>query len=291
MEVGTFAPHSPYVPAPIDACDFPGLKEPRDPSFNTNNTNPPAWLGTRAKLTSKEVSTIDTDFRMRAQAVESVDRLIADVESTLAARGLSNDTYIVFSSDNGYHMGQHRLLPGKQTAFDTDIRVPLIVDGPGVPRDQVVTKMVQNIDLYPTFVQLAGLKPRPKIDGSSLVELLHPPGGIAKVTWPTVALIEHHGPGTSAAGDPDFENGAKGGNPPSYEAIRIDDAAFGNAVYVEYTATGEREYYDIDKDQFEQDNIYSTLTMAQQNRLHAILVGLEDCHDAAACWTAGEPKP
>ncbi len=291
MEVGTFAPHSPYVPAPIDACDFPGLKEPRDPSFDTNNTNPPAWLGTRAKLTSTEVSTIDTDFRMRAQAVESVDRLIADVESTLAARGLSNDTYIVFSSDNGYHMGQHRLLPGKQTAFDTDIRVPLIVDGPGVPRDQVVTKMVQNIDLYPTFVQLAGLKPRAKIDGSSLVELLHPPGGITKVTWPTVALIEHHGPGTSAAGDPDFENGAKGGNPPSYEAIRIDDAEFGNAVYVEYTTTGEREYYDIDKDRFEQDNIYSTLTMAQQNRLHTLLVGLEDCHDAAACWTAGEPKP
>ena len=93
---------------------------------------------------------------MRAQAVEAVDQLLAKVEAELAARGLARNTYIVFSSDNGYHMGQHRLLPGKETAFDTDIRVPLIIAGPGVPQGRIVSKVVQNIDLYPTFVQLSG---------------------------------------------------------------------------------------------------------------------------------------
>ena len=111
---------------------------------------------------------------MRAQAVESVDKLIADVEATLSAEHLLKNTYIVFSSDNGYHIGQHRLTRGKQTAFDTDIRVPLIVAGPGVPKGRTVNQVTQNTDLYPTFVQLAGGVPGAQVDGRSLLPLLHP---------------------------------------------------------------------------------------------------------------------
>ena len=74
----------------------------------------------------------------------------------------------MFSSDNGYHLGQHRLARGKQTAFDTDIRVPLIVAGPGVPQGRVVSQVAQNVDLYPTFVQLAGATPDAPVDGHSL---------------------------------------------------------------------------------------------------------------------------
>jgi N-acetylglucosamine-6-sulfatase len=90
------------------------------------------------------VAKIDGEYRMRAQAVEAVDRLLGVIEARLAARGLTRNTYIVFSSDNGYHMGQHRLLPGKETAFDTDIRVPLIIAGPGVPGATIVSQVVQN---------------------------------------------------------------------------------------------------------------------------------------------------
>ena len=60
-----------------------------------------------------------------------IDALIGKIEATLRARGLAQNTYIVFSSDNGYHMGEHLLNPGKMTAFDSDVRVPLIVAGPG----------------------------------------------------------------------------------------------------------------------------------------------------------------
>jgi N-acetylglucosamine-6-sulfatase len=265
------------------------VKEPRDASFNTGNINPPAWLGPRPKLSAKRIRKIELQFRMRAQAVEAVDTLLAEVEARLAADGLANNTYIVFSSDNGYHMGQHRLLPGKQTVFDTDIRVPLIISGPGVPRNRIVSRIVQNIDLYPTFVELAGATPSSPIDGHSLVPLLHPSPGIVPLVWPTAALIEHHGP-TTAANDPDFENGKLGGNPPNYEAIRLRDKQFGNAAYVEYTGTGEREYYNIDRDPFERHNTYTSLSASQQAQLHTILIGLENCHTTAACWAAGQPQ-
>ena len=291
VEVATFAPHAPYTPAPRNANDFPGLEEPRDPSFNTNNINPPAWLGQRKAIGPRQVATLDAKFRKRAQAVESVDKLLADTEATLAANNLTNDTYIVFSSDNGYHLGQHRLNRGKQTAFDTDIRVPLIVAGPGVPAGRVVSQVVQNVDLYPTFVQLAGATPATPIEGRSLVPLLHP--GATAPPWRTVALVEHTRSNDPA--DPDFEGG--GSNPTTYEAIRISAEHLPGfsgpveAVYVEYKdPQHETEYYDIEKDPYEIRNIAGELTAAQRSELHKVLAGLESCHTASACWTAGLPS-
>ena len=103
------------------------------------------------------------------------------------------------------------------------------------------------------------------VDGHSLMPLLHPKAG-GGVTWPTVALIEHHGP--SDVSDPDFENGELGGNPSAYEAIRISNRQFGNAVYVEYQKTRKREYYNIDKDPYERDNTYKLLSAVRRARLH-----------------------
>ncbi len=291
IEVATFAPHAPYTPAPRNANDFPGLTEPRDPSFDTNNVNPPSWLGQRPALGPRRLANIDRAFRKRAQAVESVDQLLADTEATLAAEHLTDKTYIVFSSDNGYHLGQHRLVMGKQTAFDTDIHVPLIVAGPGVPHHRVVPQVAQNVDLYPTFVQLAGAKPDRPIEGHSLVPLLHPSKPVPR--WRSVALVEHQQ--SNDASDPDFEGG--GSNPTTYEAIRVSAkhlAGFKGAVdgvYVEYQdAQHETEFYDIKRDPYEQRNIAPQLTRVQRTELHRILAGLESCHTASACWSAASPK-
>ncbi len=291
IEVATFAPHAPYTPAPRNANDFPGLTQPRDASFNTNNVNPPAWLGQRSPLGPKQIATIDASYRKRAQAVEAIDKLVADTQATLAAEDLAKNTYIVFSSDNGYHLGQHRLNRGKQTAFDTDIRVPLIVAGPGVPADRVVPQVVQNIDLYPTFVQLAGGTPATSIDGHSLLPLLHP--SASPLPWRTVALVEHHG-GNRDPADLDFEGG--GGNPTTYEAIRISTEHLPGfrgpveAVYVEYDdRQRETEYYDIKNDPFELRNIAAELTAAQRTELHKIVTALASCHDQATCWAAALP--
>jgi len=291
VEAATFAPHAPYTPAKRNAADFPGLREPRDPSFNTNNVDPPAWLGTRGRLGPVKVAHVDNNFRKRAQSVEAVDKLVADVEATLRTEKLLKTTDIVFSSDNGYHLGQHRLARGKQTAFDTDIRVPLIIAGPGIAHGRVVHAVAQNVDLAPTFAKLAGVPPPTGVDGRSLMPALRKKS--SSVKWRTLALVEHHGGNTNPA-DPDFEG--VGSDPTTYEAIRISSdhlAGFKGhveAVYVEYQDTAhEKEYYDIAHDPYERRNIASKLTERQRTTLHRVLVALERCHGTRACWQAALP--
>jgi N-acetylglucosamine-6-sulfatase len=292
VEVATYAPHRPYTPSPRNACDFPGLTAPRDPSFDTSNANPPLWLSRRPPLTPAQIGVIDDGFRRRAQSVEAVDALVGRIEAQLKAEHLRRSTYIVFSSDNGYHMGQHRLTWGKMTAFDSDIRVPLIIAGPGIPHGRVVHQIAQNTDLYPTFVQLAGGRPSPAIDGHTLVPLLHPGAGVPR--WRTLALVEHRG--HPSRRDPDFEDGRLGGDPTTYDAIRISAphlphfAGPVEAVWVEYRdGAREREYYDIAHDPYEQDNLAGRLTAPQRHELHRLLRGLKHCHARRACWRAAHP--
>ena len=279
LELATFAPHAPYTPAPRDANKFPGLRAPRPPSFNRANVNPPPWLRGHKALPAEQIAGIDAAFRKRAQSVQAVDALIGKIEATLRARGIAQNTYIVFSSDNGYHMGEHRLNPGKMTAFDSDIRVPLIVAGPGVPAGRTSSRIAANVDLYPTLVQLAGGTPSPAVDGRSLVPLLH---GQRVSRWRTAALIEHHGPDQNGA-DPDHPAPGSG-NPTSYEAIRTS-----NAVYVEYRGSA-REYYRIDRDPFERVNVFSRLSRRDRTSLHATLTALANCRGAAGCWAAAKPR-
>jgi N-acetylglucosamine-6-sulfatase len=158
LEVATFAPHAPYTPAPRYVGKF-NVTLPRVPSFNTANTNPPEWLATHTTLSPAAVAKLDSDFNLRVEAVQAVDDMIDALTKQLAATGLDKNTYVVFSSDNGYHMGEHQLLAGKQTAFDTDINVPLVVVGPGVPSGVIDDRIVENIDLCPTFAELAGTSP------------------------------------------------------------------------------------------------------------------------------------
>jgi N-acetylglucosamine-6-sulfatase len=275
LEIATFAPHAPFTPAPRDTSAFPGLRAPRTPAFNTVGVHEPAWLSSYVPLDAAQIAGIDAKFRERAQAVQAVDRMIGEIEQELAAKELARDTYIVFSSDNGLHMGEHRLEPGKLTAFDTDIRVPLIVAGPGVPAGRTVPQMAENIDLCPSFEQLAGARIPPTVDGHSLVGLLR---GRAPANWRREILVEHHGK-VLDAGDPDLPT-AGAGNPPSYEAIRTAES-----LYVEYV-TGEREYYNLRSDPYELDNIVASLPPAKLRRLHRTLLGIEHCHDARACWRA-----
>ena len=276
LELATFAPHAPYTPAPRDANDFPGLTAPRGPAFDTLPTDAPPWLAGRTPLTAAEKQKIDTSFRKRAQAVQAVDDLIGTIRTAVAKAGVADNTYLVFSSDNGYHMGEYRLNPGKMTAFDTDIRVPLVVAGPGVPAGKASDAAVANIDLAPTFAQLGGAPVPDAVDGHSLLPLLHGGSGNA---WRTANLVEHHGPDTQP-GDPDLP-APNSGNPPSYEALHT-----GEYTYVEY-ADGSREYYDLTHDPQELHNIVGTLSPARLRELHNALTRLKNCHNGPACWAAG----
>ncbi len=162
--------------------------------------------------------------------------MIGRIEATLAPARRRRNTYMVFCSDNGYHMGEHRLMQGKLTAFDTDIRVPLIVVGPGVPAGRTVGKLDREHRPAPDVQRSSPGPTCPAgVDGRSLVGLLHGP---ARGSWRSAALIEHHGRDTDRR-DPDFQ--ARAERQPADATRR---SARGDAVYVEYT-NGEREYYDL----------------------------------------------
>ena len=108
-------------------------------------------------------------YRNRARMVQAIDRLVGRVRAAVGP-----DTYVVLTSDNGYHLGQLRLNGGKGTPYDFDTHVPLVVVGPGVvpgPRQQFVSSM----DLAPTFERLADLKPPPSVSGTSFARTLHDP--------------------------------------------------------------------------------------------------------------------
>jgi N-acetylglucosamine-6-sulfatase len=273
LELSTFSPHTPYVPAPQDRHDFPGLTAPRPPSFDVVPTHAPLWLVNHPPLTMRQIRHIDRVFRRRAQAVQSVDRMIARIRDALAANGLAQNTYIVFSSDNGLHTGEYRLTPGKLTAFDTDIHVPLVVSGPGVPAGQSTDAMTENVDLAPTFAAI-GNTTMPS-DGHSLMPLL---SGETPADWRNAILVEHHGPAMDP-GDPDAQDPLSG-NPPSYEAMRT-----GRFLYVEYK-DGEREFYDLGADPYELHNIADSLSPAQVDALHTELARLQGCHGESGCWAA-----
>ncbi|MBU2669049.1 sulfatase-like hydrolase/transferase [Actinoplanes bogorensis] len=263
LEVSTFSPHGPYTPAPQDVDAFPGLKAPRGPSFDKLPADAPSWLASRPPLTEQEKTTIDRVYRKRAQSVLSIDRMLGSLRQTLEKTGVADRTLVVFSSDNGFHLGEHRLAAGKQTAFDHDVHVPLIMAGPDVRAGATVDAMVQNIDLRPTFEELGGVKPGSAVDGSSLVPLLR--DGAAD-GWKTTGLVEHHGPGV-APDDPDKQNKASG-MPPTYTALRTPDY-----TYVEY-ANGEKEYYDRRTDPDELANKASSLPAERVAELHAELIRL-----------------
>jgi N-acetylglucosamine-6-sulfatase len=278
LELATFAPHAPYTPAPRNVFDFPDLKAPRPPNFGVVPTHPPRWLRGRRRLTRAEVAHIDSVFRLRAQAVEAVDELIGQLEAALRSNGISRQTYVFFSSDNGLHTGEYRLLPGKLTAFDTDIHVPLVVTGPAVPAGATTSAITENIDLAKTFSAIGGTELAG--DGQSLLPLLE---GQKPYYWRNAILVEHRGPRLSAA-DPDFQQPGSG-TPLSYEAIRTH-----NFLYVEY-ADGEREFYDLRTDPFELHNVAYRLSRRQLALLHRELRALSNCRGAQACSSATHVQP
>ncbi len=279
LEVATFAPHYPYTPAPQDVGTFPGIRAPHTPAYDQLPHPVPKWLRGLPPISAQDQRDIQHWWQLRVESVQSVDRMIGALEHTIAVTGQAHNTVFVFSSDNGYHLGEYRLRSGKETAFDTDIRVPLVVTGPGIAPGSVNPAMAENIDLRPTFAQLAGGANPPGVEGHSLVPLLHG----QNEPWRRYALIEHrYDPHQQA--DPDKQDVLKSRVPPTYNAIRAQ-----NFVYVRY-ADGDREYYNTLKDPYELHNLGPSLPKSRVAALDKIMNALIACHSGTQCWTAGVPS-
>lgn len=267
------APHMPADPAPRHLALFAGEQAPRTPSFDEQDvSDKPRWLRAAPRLNYDDGKRLDRFYRRRLQTLVAADEMVARVLAALEKRGRLADTYVFFTSDNGFLQGQHRFPGGKNAPYEEAIRTPLVVRGPGVPAGRTLEQLVSNIDYAPTFAALAGLSVPAAVDGQTLVPLLGP-NPPAPVEWRRELLVEH------------WETGDPFTIPPFF-LLRLQ-----NEVYVEYD-TGENEFYDLAKDPDQLENQHSQLAAAERQRLTARLAVLKECA-GARCRPAPAalPKP
>jgi N-acetylglucosamine-6-sulfatase len=116
-----------------------------------------SWIKRLARLTDEVVEYNDDFYRARLQALQAVDEIVEGVIIRLEKAAILDNTYVIYTTDNGYHISQHRLNPGKECGFEEDINIPLIIRGPGVPVGES-NAVTAHTDLAPTFLKLAGAK-------------------------------------------------------------------------------------------------------------------------------------
>jgi arylsulfatase A-like enzyme len=274
LYLSPFAPHAPAEPASRHENLFPDYKAPRTPSYDEADiSDKPAWVRTHPRMSAAIVKHTDEWARHRLQTLQAVDEMLKSLLELLAARGDLDNTYVFFTSDNGFQLGAHRLDHGKGDPYEESIRVPLVVRGPGVPAGRSVDHFVLNIDFAPTFVALAGAPAQEKVDGASFTEVLgsEPP---AVEAWRRDFLVEHFESGKQR--DPSDEHGGdEDGGIPAYSALRTLDR-----IYVEYPGTKEREYYDLKNDPFELESIHDEVRTGILKRLQERLAELSSCAGA-----------
>ena len=128
----------------------------------------PGWLRAVNRMGPGLISKVQTRYRNRLETLLAVDEAVSAIVE-LEARGVLGETYIVFTSDNGYMQGQHRLHQGKFVAYDPSAKVPLLIRGPGIPAGSVSKELVSNVDIVPTILDAAGAQPGVTQDGRSLL--------------------------------------------------------------------------------------------------------------------------
>jgi N-acetylglucosamine-6-sulfatase len=214
-----------------------GLTVPRDASFNEADvSDKPSNIKNLDPLTPTQVDQVNARYRARAEAVLGVDDLVQNVVSSLQATGELKNTVLIFTSDNGFFHGEHRVPQGKVRLYEPSIRVPLLIRGPGVPKGVHRPEPVGNVDLAPTILDFADAKPGRKEDGVSLLPIMQ-----RKQDWlgRAMDLETYFTPDTTE--DPE--------DPPlNYQGVRTD-----RYLYAQY-GTGEQELYDLRNDPFELQN-------------------------------------
>lgn len=268
------APHLPAHPPVRHATAFPGITAPRTPSFNQADVSrEPAWLRDRPPLTQRDIDRTDEIHRARLRAMLGVDDLVGSVIDTLEETGRLRDTYVFFLSDNGFHLGTHRLGQGKTTPFEEAIRVPLVVRGPGVPVGATVSELCATVDLAPTIAALAGVRTPAFVEGRSLVPFLR---GASPGAWRENVLVEFARPTNprSAAQTP----------VPGYGAVRTR-----RHTYVRYES-GEEQLYDLREDPYQLHNLVKDADPELLADLRARLETMRAC-SGAGCRSADAYTP
>jgi N-acetylglucosamine-6-sulfatase len=248
-------------PAPRDAHAFDSEPLPRPPNFNEADvSDKPAKVRDLPRLSAGQIADIQRGYRCELESLQSVDQGVGKVMDALEASGELDNTLVVYTSDNGYFHGEHRIPKDKDRIYEESIRVPLQMRGPGIPSGVKVSDLAINADLAPTILDEANARPGLAMDGRSLLPVARNPG----LARDRELLIEE----------------------PTFEAIRTE-----RYMYAEYQGGG-RELYDLARDPFELQSrhgapAYASVRSVLANRLHK----LQGCAGVSCRVYQGDPPP
>ena len=288
MYVAPTAPHGPATPAERHEGAFAEEEAPRPSSFNEEDvSDKPDAIGNADSISDEEASDIDDYHRQRLESMLAVDEMVASLVEELEAAGELDETFIFFTSDNGWFQGEHRIASGKNRSYEESARVPLFVRGPGVPPGSNVEKLALNTDFAPTFAELAGVSfpadgrslapllrgEEPRWRSSVLLERLPAEEGGAEGSGKAKGKGKGKGKNKGKAKAGGVPKGGAGGTPP-FEAVRT-----ATHKYVEYD-NGEKELYDLTNDPYELENVYEGADPALVEDLKTKLEALKSCSEA-----------
>lgn len=273
--VNFFAPHddapgvaTPALPASRHTGVFANYEPDFPPSFDEADiADKPEALRKLPRLGDATRATLVRRLRARLEALLAVDEAVGALLARLAERGELERTLVIFTSDNGFEQGEHRIRTGKGRAYEESIRVPLVACGPGIPRGVVVDELVLNLDLAPTILEACGAQPALEPDGRSWLALFRE----SRAPWRQDFLVE-------------------GTRDQRYLALRSR-----RALYVEHEPTAEgrapeRELYLLAGDERAAADPFQLENRASDPRFAADLAALGERLDrlrgcrGAACW-------
>ncbi|XP_014288816.1 N-acetylglucosamine-6-sulfatase isoform X2 [Halyomorpha halys] len=244
MVIAPPAPHHPFTPEAKYAGFFEGVKVPRNIQFNFKNNNNKHWLLQMkpSPLPMHTIKLLDEMYARRWETLLSVDDLVESVVKQLDIIKELNNTYILYTSDNAFHLGQFSLTWDKRQLYEFDIRVPLLVRGPGLPKNLSVSDPVILPDIAPTLLHIGGIKDV-NLDGKSFLPIRK------KIN--RFFMIEYHGEGTLDR----------------HSDCNIED----ENVY------GFEEIYNLKEDQFQIHNLRNKINRVCRKKMQLILKELQSC--------------
>jgi arylsulfatase A-like enzyme len=206
----------------------------------------PAFLRNSPTLNAAETEALTEVTRQRAESLWVVDQEVADTVEVLEELGELDDTVLVFTSDNGYFLGEHGMMETKRMAYESGLRVPTIISGPGFPEGEVRRDPFLTTDFAPTFLELAGARTSRTMDGVSMLDVARD----GDRGWTRPVLTE--------AGPRNLKNGEKPAierYPEGPSSLRFSQGLrTPRYLYVEH-ATDEQELYDLRTDPLQLTNL------------------------------------
>ncbi len=303
LQLDYTAPHGDYrrpagpEPATRHYNSFAGARLPHTRQQGVNEGNvadKPRFIREAPFVSPTELHTYRVYYEKQLESLRSIDEGVKQVVDTLGAMGQLRNTYIIFTSDNGFFFGEHRLTGGKFIAYEPATHLPFLMRGPGIKPETTTGELAMNIDIAPTILELAGVEATKSIDGRSLVPYvtdtsLRSRRPLLFESFVETNDVEANGqepaePARSSTtrsenSDRASATGPSGeattsivAPPKDYVGIR-----YGAWKYIEWPS-GEKELYDITKDQYELNNLARDKNYAPiRNFLRNHLFTLKDC--------------